>query len=113
MSARPRRVRINGEDFAIRYRKFRPAEHAIGQCQYKKALIEVSSEQTPFNTRDILLHEIMHALLVKQGHVGQCFDNYSTEEKYVNALASGVVSVLQDNTELALWLIEPAGRKTP
>lgn len=109
---KPRRVRINGGDFTIKYRKFSDKEGTIGHCFYQKALIEVSSEQTPFNTRDILLHEIMHAILVRQGHVGKCFGN-STEEKFVNALASGVVSVLQDNTELALWLIEPAGRKTP
>lgn len=103
-------MRINGEDFKIRYRKFAPSENAIGQCVYKKALIEVGAGQTPFNTRDILLHEIMHALLVKQGHIGKCFGD-STEEKFVNALASGVISVLQDNLDLALWLIEPVNKE--
>ncbi len=102
---RPRKVRVNGEDFSIRYRRFEDKEKAVGQLLYQKSRIEVATGQSSINTRDTLLHEIMHAILVKQGHIGGCFED-STEEKYVNALATGVIGVLQDNPDLALWLIE-------
>ena len=104
---RPERVRINGEEFAVVFRRFLAKEKALGTCDYKKSLIEIATGQTPVNTRDTVLHEIMHGILVKQGHVGSCFDNDSTEERYVNALATGVIGVLQDNPDLARWLIEP------
>jgi hypothetical protein len=103
-------VRVNGEEFSIRYRKFAVKEQTLGQCVYREARIEVATGQTPFNARDTLLHEIMHAILVKQGHIGGCFKD-STEEKYVNALATGVMGVLQDNPDVARWLVEPLGKR--
>ena len=105
----PQRVRINGEQFSIRFRKFSPKESltSCGLMHYDESRIEVASGQTPFNMKDTLLHEIMHAILAKQGHCGGCFDRTSTEEKYVLALATGVMGVLQDNPDLAQWLIEP------
>jgi Zn-dependent peptidase ImmA (M78 family) len=109
---RPSRVRVGGHEFTIRYRKFADKEKALGLCIYKDARVEIATGQTPFDTRDTVLHEIMHALLAKQGHVGSCFKN-ETEERYVNALASGVVGVLQDNPELAKWLIEPLTKEKP
>jgi hypothetical protein len=107
---RPRRVRIGGEEFAIRFRKFTDADKAVGLCIYKESRLEIATGQTPFNERDTVLHEIMHGILVKQGHTGKCFAN-STEERYVNPLASGVIGVLQDNPELARWLIEPLSKE--
>lgn len=103
---RPRRVRINGEEFAIRYRKFLAKEKAVGLCRYQESRLEIATGQTEFNTRDTVLHEIIHAILVKQGHTGSCFED-ETEERYVNAIASGVIGVLQDNPEFAQWLVEP------
>lgn len=102
---RPTKVRVNGEDFSIKYRRFEDKEKAVGQLLYKKSKIEIATGQTPLNVKDTVLHEIMHAILVKQGHIGGCFED-ETEEKYVNALSTGIVGVLQDNPELAEWLIE-------
>ena len=104
---RPRRIRINGADFAVRFRKFTTREGKMGICLHKPARLEIATGMTPFDQRDTMLHEVMHALLVKQGHTGSCFDKDETEEKYVNALATGIVGVLQDNPDFAQWLIEP------
>lgn len=101
---RPSKVRVNGETFRIRYRTFTEKEGNVGTCLHKDSVLEIATGQTPFNTRDTVLHEIMHALLVKQGHTGKCFESV-TEERYVNALATGVIGVLHDNPELAAWLI--------
>jgi hypothetical protein len=106
MSDRPKSVRINGETFAIRYRRFTKKEEAVGQCLYDKSLIEVDPRQTHVNLRDTVLHEILHAVLAKQGHTGSCFSDNETEERYVSALATGLAGVFQDNPDLACWLIE-------
>jgi len=103
---RPKRVRINGEEFAIRYRRFKVSEKALGVCLYQHSRLEIATPQTAVNLRDTVLHEIMHAILAKQGHTGSCFDSDETEERYISALATGVIGVLQDNPELAAWLIE-------
>lgn len=103
---RPTKVRVNGAEFKIKYRKFAESEKALGLCRYKEARLEIATGQTQFDTKDTVLHEILHAILSKQGHSGRCFEN-ALEEKYVNPIATGVIGILQDNPELARWLIEP------
>ena len=77
---------------------------ASGLCDYDKAAITIVSKQTPFNVRDTVLHETFHAILSQQGRTS--FGD-ATEELYVRALATGLMGVLQDNPQLAQWLIEP------
>lgn len=101
---RPLSVRVNGRDYKIRRL---PIEDS-GECDYNKAVITASSHLDPFDLRDAVLHEVMHAVLYQQGR-----ENAGpVEELYVRALATGIVGVFQDNPQFAAWLAEPIKRKS-
>lgn len=74
-----------------------------GECDYDKAVIKVRDGLNDFSRKDTLLHEIMHAILHQQGRN----DDPEEEERYVRALATGVIAVFQDNPRLAAWLAAP------
>jgi hypothetical protein len=71
-----------------------------GLCQIAKAQIDIRRGQLPIDEVDTVLHEVLHAILACQGreHGGD------TEELYVRALATGLVTTLKDNPEFADWL---------
>ena len=70
-----------------------------GQSDHGQGRITVSPDLDSHLTRDTLLHEVMHSILRMQGHV------YTKhEEQYVNSLATGLISVLDDNPKLRKYL---------
>lgn len=75
-----------------------------GLTHYTTGSIDCASGLGEFDTRDTLLHEVMHAILAQQGRT--TFGN-EEEELYVRALATGLMGVLQDNPDFAQWLIQP------
>lgn len=75
----------------------------LGECHYDHARLSVATRQSPFDTRDTLLHEALHAVLGAPEWV----KSPAEEERYVLALATGLMSVLRDNPEFVRWLTEP------
>ena len=104
---RPRALRIGGREWRVRYRKQSSLGDAYGLTHYDKGAIDIATGMSPFDTRDTVLHEAMHAILAQQGRTTFGSDE---EELYVRALATGLMGVLQDNPEFAQWLIEPLSR---
>ena len=105
----PKAVRIAGRQWAIRRRRTSTLVDCVGLCHYDKGVIDVALSQTPFDTRDTTLHEVLHAILLNAGFQRSTDE----EERYVLALATGLTGVLQDNPEFAKWLIQPITKKSP
>ena len=99
---RPTRVRINGRQFAVKYKPEAEMPGVLGLCYCTDSRIEIRTHQSPAEERDTLLHEVMHAVLYTQGREG----GGKTEELYVRALATGMLGVLKDNPRLAAWLTD-------
>lgn len=98
-------VRILGRLWRIRRTKGLKSE---GLTTYAKALIEVKPGLDPFERKEVVLHELMHAILYQQGREDHGCD---VEETYVRPLALGILAVFQDNPELAAWLAAPITRR--
>lgn len=77
----------------------------FGVCNNITGVISALVEQDEFSYRDTILHETMHAILHQQGQRS----SYKLEESFVRPLATGLITVLQDNPELAKWLIRQIG----
>jgi hypothetical protein len=107
---RPRALRIGGREWRIRFRKLASMGDAYGLTHYDKGLLDIANGQAPFDTRDTVLHEAMHAILAQQGRTSFGSEE---EELYVRALATGLMGVLQDNPEFAKWLIQPLTKTSP
>lgn len=75
-----------------------------GQTTYNRALIETKPGLDAFERREVLLHELMHAILYQQGREES---GSEVEESYVRPLALGLIAVFQDNPALASYLTEP------
>jgi hypothetical protein len=93
-------VRVLGRHYEI---KQEALEDKAGQCDLQAGIVSIVPNSSPFDLRDTVLHEIMHAILYQQGY---CHP-YELEESFVRPLSSGIMAVLQDNPKLAKWLIQP------
>lgn len=87
-------VRVLGRNFKI---VVRDLGNMYGLCDKAAAVISIDPEQDEFSFRDTLLHEIMHAILHQQGAT----HSYKLEESFVRPLATGIMTVMQDNPKLA------------
>ena len=92
-------VRVLGRKFKIEVKEL---EGMYGRCHKAKAIIQIDPDQDEFSLKDTLLHEIMHAILHQQGFNHE----YELEESFVRPLATGIMTVLQDNPKLAAFLTE-------
>lgn len=97
---RLRIIRILGRKYRLYRRKLKGL---VGEADLNKGNITIVPGMEEFDLKDALLHECMHAILYQQGHTNE----YEAEELYVRPLATGIIALLQDNPELARWLIEP------
>lgn len=105
---RPKALRIGGREWRIRSVSPDKMGDACGLCHYDKGRIDVATGMTPFDLRDTLLHEALHALLARHG-----FERTAgMEEAFVTPLATELIGLLQDNPEFAQWLSEPLTAKT-
>lgn len=99
MATLTKRLRILGRVFTITRNV---DEENAGLCDKANGTINISPSQDEFSRKDTELHEVMHAILHQQG-----FDHpYPLEERFVRPLATGVLTVLQDNPTWAKRLIE-------
>lgn len=93
----PRLAHINGRAWSFRQRRLKDA---YGQCDYDNHRIEYRPDMCHDEKRDVILHELLHAVRHMQGH-----EYDETEEHYVRSLATGLIGIFNDNPKLAEWLI--------
>lgn len=93
----PRYIDILGRKWSTRSKRM----SNLGQCTFDDSLIEYKPGLSQQEKRDVILHEVMHAVRFMQGHeYGE-----DVEENYVRSLATGLISVFDANPKLAEWLI--------
>lgn len=111
MSARLKRVRINGIDWTIKkLRSKKPIDgDADGLCVYDDHEVQVRGGLAPLAEADTILHELFHAILHSQGRE----QGGDLEELYVRALATGLLGVIRDNPQLLKWLTTLLTPTTP
>jgi hypothetical protein len=98
MSARPTVIRVAGRDWAVQSTDL-SAQGCVGLCSPAEGVLHIHPGQTRHEEQDTVLHETMHAILRSQGR------GYSAaEERYVTALATGLLGVLHDNPALHRYL---------
>ena len=97
--ALPKSFKLFGRTWAL---MFKPMDDAWGKCHRSLAAITIAPEQTPWEERDTVLHELGHAVLKAQGR------EYGgkTEELYVQALATGFLHLFRDNPDLVTYLFK-------
>ncbi len=100
----PRSIRLGGKEWSVKRSRGLLAEEVSGECDYDNATIRLATKLSPFDLKDTLLHEVLHAIL---GQQSSWFRSVEEEEQYVLAIATGLTGVLQDNPEFAQWLIAP------
>jgi hypothetical protein len=71
----------------------------LGSILYAQTAILLEQNQSAQAMRQVLWHEVLHAILVQAGHDGKLSD------PVIEAVTHGIVGVLRDNS----WLAEPAG----
>lgn len=98
MSARPTEVNVAGCPWVVLEQDLTALE-AVGYSDPATHTILVHPGQTLRNEQDPVLHEVMHAILRQQGR-----PYTAAEERYVTALATGLLGVLHDNPPLTKYL---------
>lgn len=98
MSARPAEVNVAGCPWAVLEQDLTAIE-AVGYSDPTTHTLLVHPGQTLRNEQDTVLHEVMHAILRQQGR-----PYTPAEERYVTALATGLLGVLHDNPDLTKYL---------
>lgn len=99
---RPKRVRIFGKTYTIRYVPETDLPDCLGITYPNRQLILITEGLTPIEEVDTVLHEVMHGIAA-QSNLGL---DLETEERSVTVLATGLTGVLQDNPKFAHWITE-------
>jgi len=92
-----------GKQYAISYLPEDSLPDVYGLCHKGYQRIEVRDGLPAGEEVDTVLHEVLHAIVFGMG----LRSSPATEEKFVLTIASGLLSVLQDNPRFAQWLIQP------
>jgi len=106
MSARPTTIRLQGVTWQIRAMTgaelFTESKGGdlLGCCEHAKAELQIRNDMPPGRERQILWHELYHAV---ENDCGLEF----TEEQ-VRVMAAGLFAILRDNPAFAQWLLEEA-----
>lgn len=103
LPARPSNVRVGPYTYTIEYRDnvCDSEPDLFGLTLSREQRIFISSRQTIECERDTLLHEVMHAVFASSG----LFKEVDNEERVVATLATWLTMVLQDNPQLAKFLL--------
>lgn len=95
------KLKIGPHSYNVKFMPDLPSDEAenfyYGRVIYNQGLIEVRNTMLPQIQRVTLAHEVIHAILANAG-----FQNH--DEHIVDAIATGMVEVLQRNRELKDYL---------
>jgi hypothetical protein len=98
----PAAVRLIGQRFAIESVAANTlAKSQVGLTNVAKQRIALSDGMAPDQTRDTLLHEILHALIRMLGLIA----SDAKEERVVIALAPALLDALRANPGLVAYLV--------
>ena len=90
------------------HREIAKATRRFGECDSNKQVIRIDTSYGEERTREIIIHEILHALWrVNDVPVAVLLKSLSEddhEEAIVGSLSTGLVLFAQDNPELWKWL---------
>lgn len=103
----PTAIRIGGLIWDIQYHIPERMGDNLGLCRCTEGVIEIRQDQSAFELRDTVLHEVLHAMMHHQGRTGS---GPADEETHVRCTATGLMGVLQDNPLFAKWLITPINK---
>lgn len=93
------RLKILGKSYTVEQDPdLMVTEEEAGHIHVFKQLIKVAPNQHPEQLREVVLHEVIHAL---EGELG-----IELEERDVQALSAGMFAVLKDNPEFVRWLTD-------
>ena len=89
---RPKKVKILGKTYKIKYLKKLGNKHTVGYVNSLKRVIKIK-EGVQEITESALLHEIIHAILMELG-----FEEENKNEHLVCSLETGLYQVLKENS---------------
>lgn len=114
MTDRPRELMIGGYRYAV--------EDARGLCQSEgehrrgsaRLMLDVSEPwSAPDRKREVLVHEILHAIRNNGGHDEQIGDDWKERladtERFICSIQWGLVEVLRANPDLIAYLTSTDG----
>jgi hypothetical protein len=101
--ARPQSVRVLGKTHSINYKPTDEMQNAYGLHWPGRQRIDIQVDLPASEEADTVLHEILHAILFQMAVLLPP----DVEEQFVRSAATGLYAVLQDNPQLAKWLIQP------
>jgi hypothetical protein len=101
--ALPETIKVLGRSCKVKFVPQEEQPECAGQWLSPSLTLQITTEQSPFDETDTVLHELFHAILHCQGRPY----GGKTEETYVHGLASGLLTVLRDNPKFASWLCKP------
>jgi hypothetical protein len=79
-----------------------------GQVRYSDCTITISSEQAPTMQREVLFHELIHAVLSITG--GNEFPKKASVDTILTRFDGVLLDVLRRNPHVTAWLMAPAER---
>lgn len=103
---RPKQLRILGKVYKVRVVTERTAGFEngdYGECDNDRHVISIVAGRSLGNDQDTLLHEIIHAVAF-QMNVDGAINKRENEEKWVQALATGLLAVVKENPVLITYL---------
>lgn len=104
--ALPKAVKVLGKTYKIRVvteytTGFENGDY--GECDNDSHVISIVAGRSLGNDQDTLLHEIIHAVAFQMG-VDGAINRREKEEKWVQALATGLLAVMKENSSLVTYL---------
>lgn len=97
----PASVKVMGVTYTIEMkdRITTDGRNVDGEITYNSGLIEIVEGMPLAVEQRVVIHELIHAVFCAQGH-----NDFRMDENLVDAVANGMVQLLQDNPDLAQYL---------
>lgn len=100
----PRLIKVGPFYYEVKRWKRMPADNseAWGMCDRATNVILLSEVPGPQKQREVLLHEVLHAIY---GTTGLCSKDNVPEEMVVTDMSPALLQVLRDNPDLVDYLV--------
>jgi hypothetical protein len=111
----PKKIKIGPQWYRVEQRKTGDdgmlSDASFAYTLAERNLIVLSVELADSNKRQVLIHEILHAIgnaLGSSTKPSKSADYADWEHHFISVYESGLLMVLQDNPELVKYLVEDA-----
>lgn len=92
----PEKINIGGHSFAIRVgkdKKYMDAKNLIGNIDFNAVEILVDGEVAPSVVKQVIVHEVLHALVL-YGNVMELIKDKESDEDKEEALVKGLENIM-------------------